>query len=128
MHRIGALIFIAARLGTAQEGTRVYIEHCQQCHDPNSNAHAPLREALATKPWEQIVKALETGSMRAQGSELSPEDRRAVARYLGKAGPAVFIPMTGYCAAGTKPTASRSSWNGWSTDNQNARFQSAKAA
>ncbi len=67
MHRISALIFIAAQLCTAQEGTRVYIEHCQQCHDQNSDAHAPLREALAAKSWEQIVKALETGSMRAQG-------------------------------------------------------------
>ena len=128
MHRIGALIFIAAQLGTAQEGTRVYIEHCQQCHDQNSDAHAPLREALAAKSWQQIVKALETGSMRAQGAELSPEDRRAVARYLGKAGPAVFTPMTGYCADGAKPKPSKSSWNGWSTDNQNARFQSASAA
>ena len=123
-----ALIFIAARLCTAQEGTRVYIAHCQQCHDQNSDSHAPLREALATKPWEQIVKALETGSMRAQGAQLSPEDRRAVARYLGKAGPAVFAPMTGHCAAGVKPTPSSSSWNGWSTDDQNTRFQSAEAA
>src|SRR5580700_469295 len=116
MHRIGVLIFIAARLGTAQEGTRVYIQHCQQCHDQNSDAHAPLQEALATRPWEQILKALETGSMRAQGVGLSPEERRAVARYLGKAGQSVLPPMTGYCAAGAKAKTSHSSWNGWSTD------------
>src|SRR5580704_4539396 len=128
MCRIGVLIFIATRLCTAQEGTRVYIQHCQKCHDQNSDAHAPLQEALATRPWEQILKALETGSMRAQGAELSPEDRRAVARYLGKAGPSVLPPMTGHCAAGAKSKPSNSSWNGWSTDNQNTRFQSAKAA
>jgi polyvinyl alcohol dehydrogenase (cytochrome) len=128
MHRIGALIFIATSFCTAQEGTRVYIAHCQQCHDQNSDAHAPLREALATKPWEQVLKALETGSMRAQGAQLTPEDRRAVARYLGKAGPAVFPAMTGHCAAGAKPSPSSSSWNGWSTDNQNSRYQSAEAA
>src|SRR6202140_5732111 len=66
--------------------------------------------------------------MRAQGAELSPEDRRAVARYLGKAGPSVLPHMTGYCAAGAKPKPGGSSWNGWSTDNQNTRFQSAEAA
>src|SRR5580693_10557278 len=102
MYRIGALIFIVSGICTAQEGTRVYIAHCQQCHDQNNDSHAPLREALATRPWEQIVKALETGSMRAQGAQLTPEDRRAVARYLGKAGPSVLPPMTGHCAAGAK--------------------------
>src|SRR5580658_7834606 len=116
MVRFSALIFIAARLCSAQEGTRVYIAHCQQCHDQNSDAHAPLQEALAAKPWEQIVKALETGSMRAQGAQLTPEERRAVARYLGKAGPVVLPPMTGHCAAGAKPKSSNSSWNGWSAD------------
>jgi polyvinyl alcohol dehydrogenase (cytochrome) len=128
MHRIGALLWMAAALCSAQEGTRVFIEHCQKCHDQNSDAHAPLAEALATKPWEQILKALETGSMRAQGAQLSPEDRRAVARYLGKAGPAVLPSMTGRCAAGTEPTPGNASWNGWSTDNENTRFQPAAAA
>src|ERR1700690_1231211 len=108
--RISALIFLAVGLCSAQEGTRVFIAHCQQCHDQNSDAHAPLQEALATRPWEQILKALESGDMRAQGAELTPEERRAVARYLGKASPAVLPTMTGHCAAGTKPRASGSSW------------------
>jgi polyvinyl alcohol dehydrogenase (cytochrome) len=127
MYRISVLIFIAAGLCSAQEGTRVFIAHCQQCHDQNSDAHAPLREALATRPWEEILKALETGDMRAQGAELSVEERRAVARYLGKAGPAVLPPMTGRCPAGSKPKPSTSSWNGWSADDRNTRFQPAKA-
>src|SRR5215472_17275008 len=112
----------------AQEGTRVYLQHCQHCHDQNSDAHAPLQEALAAKPWEQILKSLETGAMRAQGAELTPEERRAVARYLGKAGPPLYTPMTGHCADGAKPRPSASSWNGWSTDDRNTRFQPAKAA
>jgi len=126
--RISALIFLAAGLCSAQEGTRVFIAHCQQCHDQNSDAHAPLPEALATRPWEQILTALETGSMRAQGAELTPEERRAVARYLGKAGPTVLPPMAGRCPANSKPKSTSSSWNGWSPDDRNTRFQSAKAA
>src|SRR5712671_984989 len=83
--KITLLILALSSLAMAQEGTRVYIANCQQCHDQNSDSHAPLKEALANRPWEQIVKALETGAMRAQGAQLSPEERRAVARYLGKA-------------------------------------------
>ncbi len=128
MHRFAGLLLFASALGYAQEGTRVYIAHCQQCHDQNSDAHAAMREALASKPWEQIVKALETGSMRAQGAGLTPEERRAVARYLGKAGPAVLPHMTGQCAAGVKPNSSSSSWNGWSPDDQNMRFQPLQSA
>ena len=53
-------------------------------------------EALGNMPWEDILKVLETGSMRAQGAQLPPEDRIAVARYLGKAGAPVALPkMTG---------------------------------
>ncbi|HLX44537.1 MAG TPA: hypothetical protein VKR43_13925, partial [Bryobacteraceae bacterium] len=63
------VLFGFAALCFGQEGTRVYIAHCQQCHDQNSDAHAPLVEALNTKPWEDILKALETGSMRAQGAQ-----------------------------------------------------------
>ncbi len=40
-------------------------------------------------PWQDILKALETGSMKAIGAQLSAADKLAVARYLGKAGPAV---------------------------------------
>jgi polyvinyl alcohol dehydrogenase (cytochrome) len=117
------LALLTASVVFAQEGTRVYIAHCQQCHDQNSDAHAPLPEALASKRWEDILKALETGNMRAQGAQLSQEDRIAVSRYLGKAGPLTLPKMTGYCPAGSKPKASSSSWNGWSTDERNTNYQ-----
>ena len=111
-----------------QEGTAVFISRCIQCHDANSESHAPLPEALANLPWQDIVKALETGSMKAIGAQISAADKLAVARYLGKAGPAVLPEMKGYCAAGAKPKAGGSSWNGWGVDEKNTRFQPAKAA
>jgi polyvinyl alcohol dehydrogenase (cytochrome) len=128
MCRVATLILMTAGLCMAQEGTRVYIARCQQCHDQNSDAHAPLPEALATRPWEAILTSLESGAMRAQGAQLTPEERRAVARYLGKAGPTVPAAMTGHCPAGAKPKSSKSAWNGWSPDERNTRFQPAKAA
>jgi len=98
------------------------------CHAPESGAHAPAMETLAEMPWQGILKSLESGSMRVQGDTLTAEERVAVARYLGKPGPAVIPEMSGFCAAGAKPAASKSAWNGWSPDDLNTRFQPAGAA
>jgi polyvinyl alcohol dehydrogenase (cytochrome) len=124
---VSGLPLMFAGLCMAQQGSAVYLQHCQQCHDQNSGAHAPLPEALANIPWQDIVKTLETGVMRAQGAELTAEQRVAVARYLGKAGPVALPTMSGYCPAGSKPKASGDSWNGWSPDEQNTRYQPEKA-
>jgi len=113
---------------SAQEGPTVFINRCIQCHDPNSESHAPLPEALHNLPWQDIVKTLETGSMKAIGAQMSAADKTAVARYLGKAGPAVLPQMTGKCAAGAKPKGGGGGWNGWGVDEKNTRFQPAKAA
>src|ERR1700742_5080321 len=99
MKRSVAMGLALATICAAQEGTRVFIARCIQCHDPNSGSHAPLPEALGNLPWEAIVKTLETGSMKAIGAQISPADKMAVARYLGKAGPMVLPQMKGYCAA-----------------------------
>ena len=124
-----ALFALAAgRICMAQEGTRVFIANCQKCHDQNSDAHAPLPSALKSVPWQDIVKTLETGSMRAQGARLKPDERIAVARYLGAAGPAAMPSMSGFCPAGQQPQREGASWNGWSPDDANTRFQPASAS
>lgn len=87
-----------------------------------------MPEALANLSWQDIVKTLETGSMRAIGAQLNAADKMAVARYLGKAGPPVLPEMKGFCPAGAKPAGGGSSWNGWGVDDRNTRFQPAKAA
>ena len=112
---------------SAQEPTRVFMQHCQQCHSPNSGAHAPLPEAMASTPWENILQALESGVMKAQGASLTADERKAVARYLGKVDSTVPPPMGGQCPAGTKPLHG-SAWNGWGVDDFNTRFQPAAAA
>ena len=126
--RVLALVLAFAALCPGQEGTRVFISYCQRCHDKNSRTHAPLPQALARMPWERIVKSLETGVMKAQGASLTPEERRSVARYLGSVGPTVSPVMQGFCPAGSHPTATSSSWNGWGVDDRNTRFQPAEAA
>ena len=127
MSRLITLALAFTAISLAQEGTRVFIRHCQKCHDPNSDAHAPLPEALAQTPWKKIVQSLESGSMKAFGSALNSEERTAVARYLGKEGPVEVPLMNGYCEAGAQPTPTNNAWNGWGVDNLNTRFQPQQA-
>ena len=84
MMRTAAIGLMLAALCCGQEGTAVFISRCIQCHDPNSEAHAPLPEALGNLSWQDILKALETGSMKAIGAQLSAADKLAVSRYLGR--------------------------------------------
>ena len=126
--RLFAIGLAAAALCAAQEPTRIFMSHCMSCHSPNSGAHAPMIEAMAGIPWQDILKTLEGGSMKVQGATLTAEERVVIARYLGRAGPAVIPEMSGFCPAGAKPAASKLSWNGWSPDDQNTRFQPAGAA
>jgi hypothetical protein len=105
MMRSVAAGLILAALCCGQEGTAVFISRCIQCHDPNSESHAPMPEALSNLPWQDIVKTLETGSMKAIGAQLSAVDKMAVARYLGKAGPVPLPEMKGFCAANATPAA-----------------------
>src|SRR5450432_922482 len=130
MFRIVSLGLLLVVTGYAQEGTRVFIAHCIQCHDPNSEVHAPTPEALSVIPWQNIVKSLESGAMKAVGAQIPPADRIAVARYLGKVelNSAPPVAMSGQCPANQKPKSGASSWNGWGVDDQNTRFQPGKAA
>src|SRR5712691_2957046 len=108
-----SLCLLVAPLCSAQEGSRVFIITCLQCHSSASTTHAPAPEALAQVPWQDIVKTLESGSMRVQAQNLSQDERIAVARFLGKdAGVQVLPEVTGFCATGSKPVDSKSAWNG----------------
>ncbi len=121
--RLLAITIAFVGLCAAQEGTRVFIAHCQQCHDANSDAHAPLPEALAEMPWSKIMTALDTGTMKAFGDSLSLEEKTAVARYLGKDEDVEPPEMTGFCAPGAQPASTDAAWNGWGVDERNTRFQ-----
>src|ERR1035437_2531829 len=126
--RLFAIGLAAAALGAPQEPTRIFMSHCMSCHSPNSGAHAPMIEAMAGIPWQDILKTLEGGSMKVQGATLTAEERVVIARYLGRARPAVIPEMSGFCPAGAKPAASKLSWNGWRPDAPNTPFQPAGAA
>lgn len=123
------LFALAAASCLAQEGSQVYISNCMQCHSPTSGTHAPTPDELSQIPWQNILKTLDTGAMQVQAQNLSAEERTAVARYIGKAGGEPALPpVSGFCAAGSHPLATKSNWNGWGVDNLNTRFQPPAAA
>jgi polyvinyl alcohol dehydrogenase (cytochrome) len=124
MIRTALLSLLTTLLCSAQEGSQVFISKCLQCHSSTSISHAPTPEALAQIPWQEVLKTLETGAMRVEAQSLSKDDKIAVARFVGKeAGTPVLPEVTGFCAAGAKPAATKASWNGWGVDEMNTRFQ-----
>ena len=132
------LVLAVAAVSAAQppDGERLYNQNCARCHEGNLPvlfSSGPIREY----PAERIYEALSAGLMTAPATGLSKADKRAVAEYVSGSAPGSLvppldqIPETAYCASGgavpSDPYAGPS-WNGWSPDLSNARFQSAAAA
>ncbi len=112
-------------------------EQCAVCHGATSHAPGAVsREALRAFSPERVFKALTTGSMAANVSELSEQERRGLAmsltgRPFGSAADRSAAAMPNRCASGMPmgdPSAGPH-WNGMSPDpTTSTRFQSAAAA
>ena len=79
-----ALAGAAAWGADVPAGQRVYNTACAVCHDNITGMRVPSRAVLNGMSAANIERALESGSMRAVGEKLKPEDRKAVAEFLGK--------------------------------------------
>jgi polyvinyl alcohol dehydrogenase (cytochrome) len=115
---------------------KTFITKCMTCHGiGSSEGRAPTRETLMKLTPEAVYSALTTGPMVAQAKDLSDEEKRAMAAFLGgrplgstEAGDAKS--MTNHCSSNvplSDPAASPG-WNGWGNDAGNTRFQPANAA
>ena len=146
------LISLGATQAAAQEtastglGETTFKRVCAACHvsllataglppaDPANRA--PPRERLRQFSAEAVLAALTTGKMRVQGAALTEAERHAVAQYASgsqfgvssygspNAAKANPCPANASLAA----SATRPSWNGWSPDPGNTRFQSRNEA
>src|SRR5580700_1891233 len=116
-HRLKSVLrlLLLATAARAEDPAALFATHCSGCHRDGSEARAPLPDVLALMPRTQIVAALETGSMKAQGEGLSHEQRLAVAAHLSRIS-AVELAPGGLCAAGATPGRLEGSWNGWGVD------------
>src|SRR5258706_1685675 len=78
-----ALFLSAAWLsGAPPDGSALFENNCALCHKAGADNRTPLPEALKRLPNRAIVAALESGSMKVQGSKLSIAERQAIADFL----------------------------------------------
>jgi polyvinyl alcohol dehydrogenase (cytochrome) len=143
----GLLALNFAMLGVAQaqsaavkaQGRAVFQRLCGLCHlslvptagkaPATADARAVPVELMHRYPPEAILTALTTGKMQAQGSTLTPDERKAVAQFVAGRpfGPVQSLQITAgtMCEkqlAMTDP-ATTAGWSGWGNGLENARFQ-----
>src|SRR5262245_47109051 len=71
--------------GAAANGAAIFQQTCTACHDAAGNTRAPSVAALRRMSASEVLRSLESGIMKAQGSALTADERRAVAEFIGAA-------------------------------------------
>jgi outer membrane protein assembly factor BamB len=79
--RVAVFVFPCLLLAAAPEGAEIYKAHCASCHDAGL-PRIPTREALKAFSPEIVNRALVSGAMRFQGSDVSVGERHAVAEFV----------------------------------------------
>ncbi len=130
--QVAAAVLAAAVLSTASaafaDGAALFDEHCASCHAA-SVPRAPHLALLGELPYDTLLAAMTSGSMREQAAALSDDDRKAVAAYLTRNQPATTSAKVGFCDAPlTADIELESRYAGWSTDLRNTRSLDATAA
>jgi polyvinyl alcohol dehydrogenase (cytochrome) len=71
----------APRVGS-REAEELFSQQCAECHSDEQSGRTPTRFSLNSMTPRAIVTALADGVMRSEGSDLSGEQRVALAEYL----------------------------------------------
>src|SRR5579863_3618160 len=108
------------------EGAVIYLKQCANCHENSTTTRAPSPVALRLMSPQDILHALDSGRMKAQGALLNLKQRYIVSEYL--AGSLLMqasqAPEPVLCPDVKAPFApSGKDWNGWGAGLNNARFQ-----
>ena len=123
---------------TSSRVIRLIDQRCAGCHVDARAERAPTVEgapppaALRRMTAETIFQAMTRGSMRAHVEDVADDVKRAMAEFLsgrklgGTAG-ADAQAMPNRCSSDRRvgDLSAGPSWNGWSPDSANARFQKA---
>jgi polyvinyl alcohol dehydrogenase (cytochrome) len=105
-------------------GAHIYRQTCAMCHETGV-ARAPANFILRNMPPAAIYRALTTGIMAPQGSQLSDDDKRAVAEYLSNrpiGGDAKLAPPACTGAAAKFDFSETPAFQGWGVSRDNARY------
>lgn len=131
-----ALLVSVALISTASaaeldDGAAIFQQHCAVCHQGTAaDARTPTLTGLRMMSAQNALLALQSGVMRVQAGALSANQKERVAEFVtGK-------PLqqgdpgneAGACTANDAFSVRGASWNGWSADQTNTRFQSKKNA
>jgi polyvinyl alcohol dehydrogenase (cytochrome) len=120
---------------TASRVIRLIDQRCANCHRseadrPPDVAGAPSHATLRRMAPETILQAITKGAMRVHVEDVTDDVKRAMAEYLSGrklsplgAGDARTMPNRCSTRAPLGNLAGSPSWNGWSPDPTNARFQ-----
>src|SRR5579863_5106769 len=123
-----------AGVASAQRTDALFDQNCASCHEVGpaaSSAKAPDRKAINKLTTEAIYASMTTGSMKDRAQSLTDVQKRRLAEFLGglrKLGAAEgdAARMPNRCAENPPlgDIGASPSWNGWSADGINTRFQS----
>ena len=105
------------------DGAQLFQSSLLHCHHSGSGYAAPTLDQLHQMSRGSILLALESGRMKAQGSQLTAEERAALAEFLGTPDNPPPGPSLSPCAAKSFSTSEIPSWNSWGVDLSNSRFQ-----
>jgi polyvinyl alcohol dehydrogenase (cytochrome) len=121
-----AIAGVALWAADVPPGQKIYNSACAVCHDNITGLRVPSRAVLNGMPVANILRALENGTMRSIGEKLKPEERKAVAEFVGKRSSGT-VPIAGACgSSGVWDPTGLPGWNGWGAGLTNARFADAK--
>jgi polyvinyl alcohol dehydrogenase (cytochrome) len=117
-------------------GVSQYFSNCASCHESTDPAQhqAPRTAVLKQMTPERIYESLTTGTMRAAAANLSDQDKRVIAEWVG--GRKLDTDLVGAAEKMPNQCSSRPAvrnlsapgWNGWGVDERNSRYQPASAA
>jgi polyvinyl alcohol dehydrogenase (cytochrome) len=126
---LGLTLFVMP-VFAAEDGRKVYQEHCAQCHESGA-VRIPPQSALRQHTSAGILRTLEAGVMKQQGASLTPEQRQAVAQWLGGSTPVSIAAnqVANSCKAQPRTfPGNMPGWTSWGVGPENWHFQDAAAA
>jgi len=126
---LSAISAFAASQAAPASGAEVYQKRCASCHD-QGGSRGPAREVLQKMPAKRILRVLDFGVMMGVAGPMKREEREAVASFLGTGAEEAGPPASAFCAAGSRVMSgpAKGSWNGWSPDSSNTRYQTIQQA
>jgi len=128
MYLLLLLGLVAGPRAERPDGAQVFQASCYSCHHTGSGYAAPSLDQLHQMSRGSILLALESGRMKAQGSQLTAEERAVLAEFLGAPENTFSVPIVSPCAAKNFSTVGDPNWNGWGVDFANSRFQPSASA